>query len=585
MNNIENKKILITGGLGFIGFNTAKRLIHKNQICIIDNCSRVGVEKNIPILLSMGAIYYRCDVSRIGELKKVFEEFKPEIIIHLAAQVAVTLSVTNPKRDFKSNLIGSFNILELSRIMSSPPIILYASTNKVYGNCGGGEHIVGDRYVSALADGISEGEQLSFETPYGVSKGAADQYFLDYAKTYGLRTVVFRQSCIYGPNQFGMEDQGWVAWFAICNRLGKALTIFGDGNQVRDVLYVDDLIDLYELAVVNIESARGHAFNIGGGAKNSLSINELVKYLDSHSLRKTIISYANWRTSDQKIFVCNTSKAKEKLGWIPKTSPEEGLSKLITWIEDEIIEVKKLIEYQNHVKQSFEVSIVIPARNEEACLGSVLDEISGMIKEYGLNWEFIVVNDRSTDKTVEIAKKYSFVKVVDSRHPPGKGGALRTGFEVCNGEFIGMMDADFSHIPYDLPLLLDEVQVSKGLCIGSRQTGGSEEYTKIRTFGNVFLTWFFGFIHGRNMSDILNGFKLFHRDIFTKFEYQSISFDIEIELVVNALRLNREICEIPSRERERMGGSAKSRVIRHGWKFFWRILREGFASPRWINGK
>ena len=373
MNNIENKKILITGGLGFIGFNTAKRLIHKNQICIIDNCSRVGVEKNIPILLSMGAIYYRCDVSRIGELKKVFEEFKPEIIIHLAAQVAVTLSVTNPKRDFKSNLIGSFNILELSRIMSSPPIILYASTNKVYGNCGGGEHIVGDRYVSALADGISEGEQLSFETPYGVSKGAADQYFLDYAKTYGLRTVVFRQSCIYGPNQFGMEDQGWVAWFAICNRLGKALTIFGDGNQVRDVLYVDDLIDLYELAVVNIESARGHAFNIGGGAKNSLSINELVKYLDSHSLRKTIISYANWRTSDQKIIVCNTSKAKEKLGWIPKTSPEEGLSKLITWIEDEIIEVKKLIEYQNHVKQSFEVSIVIPARNEEACLGSVLD--------------------------------------------------------------------------------------------------------------------------------------------------------------------------------------------------------------------
>jgi len=584
MAELKGKRILITGGLGFVGINAALRFSRQNKVCVVDDCSRIGVESNIALLDKVGVSFHHVDISRYTDVREIFHEFKPEVVIHLAAQVAVTLSVTNPVRDFKSNVMGSFNVLELARTMHEMPIVLYASTNKVYGDCCRDARIKDGRYATGKPQGVTEDIQLSFETPYGCSKGAADQYFLDYARSFGMRTVVFRQSCIYGPQQYGMEDQGWVAWFTICSVFNKPLTIFGDGNQVRDVLYVDDLLDLYESAVLNINQAKGQVFNVGGSSKNTLSLNELVHVLDAGSRPALKVSYDDWRPGDQKVFISDIAKATRLLGWVPKVSPQEGIKKLSKWIISEQATVESVLTAQDEAKQRCDVSIVIPAHNEETCLPHVLDEIEIMMNGSAYNWEVIVVNDRSRDRTVEIAKGYHFVQVIDSKYPGGKGGTLRTGFEVATGTIIGMMDADYSHNAFDLPHLIEEIQRTKGLCIGSRTTGGSEEYTRLRTFGNVFLTWWFGFVHGRNMSDILNGLKVFHRDIFTSFVYDAKSFDIEIELTVNTLCLKRSLTEIPARERERMGGEVKSRVVKHGLLFFWRILSERIRGPRWAEG-
>ena len=584
MAELKGKKILITGGLGFVGINAVRRFARENKVLVVDDCSRIGVESNIVLLEKIGVAFRHGDISRYTDMREIFHEFKPDVVIHLAAQVAVTLSMTNPIRDFKSNVMGSFNILELARTMHEMPIVLYASTNKVYGDCCGDARLEGGRYVTGKPQGVSEDVSLSFETPYGCSKGAADQYFLDYARSFDMRTVVFRQSCIYGPQQYGMEDQGWAAWFAICSEFKKPLTVFGDGNQVRDVLYVDDLLDLYEMAILNIDKAKGQVFNAGGGPKNTLSLNELIKILDGGSRPALKVSHGDWRPGDQKVFICDIAKATRLLGWTPKIAPKEGVERLSKWIASERAVVEGVLASQDEAKKRCDISVVIPARNEEACLPQVLDEIEVMMRGSAYNWEIVVVNDRSRDRTVEIAKGYPFVKVLDSKYPAGKGGTLRTGFEAATGTYIGMMDADFSHNAFDLPHLIEEVQRTKVLCIGSRQTCGSEEYTKLRTFGNVFLTWWFGFVHDRNMSDILNGLKVFHRDIFTSFVYEAVSFDIEIELTVNTLRLRRPLTEIPARERERMGGEAKSRVVEHGSQFFWRIFTEWARGPRWAQG-
>jgi CDP-paratose 2-epimerase len=580
---IKGKKILITGGLGFIGFNAVKRFSADNHVCVIDDCSRVGVENNIEQLEKLKVDFHHIDISRFKELENIFYSFQPDVVIHMAAQVAVTLSITNPFRDFQSNIQGSFNLLELARTSHKKPIILYASTNKVYG--GRHEDVVlnDNRYALNVESGYSEETQLSFETPYGCSKGAADQYFIDYARTYDIPTVVFRQSCIYGPHQYGMEDQGWVAWFAICSIFSKPITIFGDGNQVRDVLYIDDLLDLYEKAVLSIDSIRGEVFNVGGGPRNTLSLNELVGILKNKGNNSLDISFADWRQGDQKIYVSDIGKAEKKLGWKPTTDPSEGVRKLLAWINNEREYIAYVHQKQQEDLKMYDVSIVIPARNEEECIANVLDELGLVLQNSSLRHEVIVVNDRSTDRTVEIAGQYPFVKVIDSKYKPGKGGTLRSGFDIAKGKYIAMMDADFSHNASDLPGLLDEARRYKGLVVASRITGGSEEYTRVRAFGNVFLTWFFGFLHGRYLSDVLNGFKVFHRDIYHAFEYTSNAFEIEIELVVNALRLKRQVSEVPSRERARLAGEMKSSVIKHGPRFFWRIMYEYLKKPKELS--
>jgi CDP-paratose 2-epimerase len=257
-------------------------------------------------------------------------------VLHYAAQVAVTTSVTNPREDFEINALGTFNLLEAVRETKSDPIVMYSSTNKVYGGMTD-IRIVEKKGRYAYADypkGISESRLLDFHSPYGCSKGTADQYMIDYQRIYGIRTVVFRQSCIYGYRQFGIEDQGWVAWFTIAAMLGKKISIYGDGKQVRDVLFIDDLLDAYEAAIKNIDRVKGQAFNIGGGYRNTMSLLELLSFLEKFFGKKIPIKYADWRPGDQPVFVCDITKAKKLLGWEPKINPEQGVRKLYEWVKD-----------------------------------------------------------------------------------------------------------------------------------------------------------------------------------------------------------------------------------------------------------
>jgi len=577
---VKDKKILITGGLGFVGFNAVLHFSKNNRVCVIDDCSRVGVDHNVEQLEELKIEFHCLDISHSKELREVYYAFQPDIVVHMAAQVAVTLSISNPVRDYNSNIQGSFNLLELARTSNKKPILLYASTNKVYGSSSQDIIMKEGRYSTSNDMCYSEEVQLSFETPYGCSKGAADQYFVDYARTYGIPSVVFRQSCIYGPHQYGMEDQGWVAWFAICSAFSEAITIFGDGNQVRDVLYIDDLINLYEKAILNIDSIKGEVFNIGGGPSKTLSLNELVAILSKKTGKPLEVSYADWRLGDQKVYVSDVGKVERLLGWRPQTNPVDGVEKLLDWISKERETIDYVKQKQLEGNQLCDVSIVLPARNEEACIPFVLDELDKVIRSSSYSIEVIVVNDRSTDKTADIARQYSFVKLIENKHNQGKGGALRTGFAETRGTYIVMMDADFSHRAYDLPDMVDTVRRCNGLVIASRVTGDSEEYNKLRAFGNYFLTWVFGFLHGRYLSDALNGFKVFHRDVYFEFEYTSKAFEIEIELLVNTLRLKRKILEIPSGERERLAGKMKSSVIKHGSLFFWRSIFEYFRNPK-----
>ncbi len=230
------------------------------------------------------------------------------------------------------------------------------------------------------------------------------------------------------------------------------------------------------------------------------------------------------------------------------------------------------------------VSIVIPAKNEEASLPLVLEEVGRALSQLPAPCEVIVVNDRSSDKTAQVARQFSFVRLIDNPYNSGKGMALRAGFDAAQGEYIAMMDADFSHNALDLPRLLQEARRHQGLVVGSRISGGSEEYTRVRAFGNIFLTWSFGAVHGRFLSDALNGFKVFHRDIYRRFPYTSGGFEIEIELLVNTLRLGRTISELPSHERSRHGGKLKSSVVKHGTLFMTRIIYEKFRRVHALHG-
>ena len=323
-------KVLVTGGAGFIGSNLVERLLLRgDSVILFDNLSRCGVEKNISWLKKT------CKTNKLKIVKadirnfsKVLEMVKGvDVIFHLAAQVAVTSSVANPREDFEINLLGTLNVLEAARCQKKKPIVIYSSTNKVYGKLSLKDEKIGN--------GIKETQPLDFYSPYGVSKGASDQYVHDYARIYGLPTVVFRQSCVYGQHQMGMEDQGWLAHFVISVLKGKTINIFGDGKQIRDLLYVDDLIDAYLLAVEKIEKVRGEIFNIGGGRANAISIIDAIKLIEKKTGRKVKLKFAKERPGDQKIFISNNKKLKDLLGFSVKTNYSQGLDKLISWLQNQ----------------------------------------------------------------------------------------------------------------------------------------------------------------------------------------------------------------------------------------------------------
>jgi CDP-paratose 2-epimerase len=260
-----------------------------------------------------------------------------DVVYHLAGQVAVTTSVVDPRTDFEINALGTLNALEAARQSPSNPAFIYSSTNKVYGGMDDVEVVEqATRYAYRdLPAGVSEARPLDFHSPYGCSKGAGDQYTHDYYRIYGLRTVVFRQSCIYGPRQFGVEDQGWLAWFAIAALLGRPITLYGDGKQVRDVLHVDDLIDAYDAAIARIDTVAGQVYNVGGGPENTISVwREFGPALEGLLGRPVPVGAADWRPGDQKVYVSDTGKARRDLGWQAHTSVEKGLERLVGWVRD-----------------------------------------------------------------------------------------------------------------------------------------------------------------------------------------------------------------------------------------------------------
>ena len=331
-------KTLITGGAGFIGCNAAARCIQRgDDVVVLDDLSRVGSSLNLAWLQSLGGFEFRqVDLRDENAVDTAVSDHADAArVLHLAGQVAVTTSVADPRSDFGANALGTLNLLESVRRFAPEAALLYASTNKVYG---GLEHLDvedrDDRYAYRSApDGVPETTPLDFHSPYGCSKGSADQYVRDYHRIYNMRTIVFRQSCIYGYRQFGVEDQGWVAWFTIAAQQGRPMRIYGDGKQVRDILFIDDLLDAYDAAFNRIGTAAGRIYNIGGGPANAISLRQLLAYLETRGPRPLDLSFHDWRPGDQRVFVSDIRRSFEELGWSPSTPWMRGVEQLSVWVD------------------------------------------------------------------------------------------------------------------------------------------------------------------------------------------------------------------------------------------------------------
>lgn len=334
--------VLITGGAGFIGTNVAERMVRGGrQVLIFDNLSRPGGEQNLHWLREQyggSARFMRADIRDSDALARAVAG--ADRIYHFAAQVAVTTSLTAPIEDFDVNARGTLELLECVRRRVSPPPLLFTSTNKVYGALDGlalvetrTSYLPRDRGLRE--HGASESQRLDFHSPYGCSKGVADQYVLDYARSYELPTVVFRMSCIYGPHQWGTEDQGWVAHFVRQSLDEETITLYGDGRQVRDILFVTDLAEAMALALERIEDTRGRAFNIGGGPKNACSLLELLDLIARlRTGRPLDIQFGNWRTGDQRYYVSDTRRFASATGWRPRVSVQAGVARLYRWLAE-----------------------------------------------------------------------------------------------------------------------------------------------------------------------------------------------------------------------------------------------------------
>jgi CDP-paratose 2-epimerase len=337
---------LITGGAGFVGTNLAHRLMSEgSEVLVFDNLSRAGVRANVEWLEQEHPGQFSLQVGDVRDRAALTAAVaRADEVYHLAAQVAVTTSLSDPVHDFEINARGTLNLLEALRARTNPPPLIYTSTNKVYGALpdirlmrAGSRYTPEDPRTRAL--GVNELRPLDFHSPYGCSKGCADQYVLDYARTFGLPAAVFRMSCIYGPHQQGNEDQGWVAHFLIRARDRAPLTVFGDGFQVRDVLYVDDLVEAFRLAMQKMPAVSGEAYNIGGGPEQTLSLRELLAHLQKQGDFASPVAYARPRPGDQRYYVSDTTKFCSATGWHAAVPVAEGLQRLASWLADSRVHV------------------------------------------------------------------------------------------------------------------------------------------------------------------------------------------------------------------------------------------------------
>jgi len=345
---LAKRTAVITGGAGFIGVNAAEAFIRDGwHVVLFDNLSRKGTDLNLRYLRQKypAACEFVLGDVRYDHFTLLRAVERAELVLHLAAQVAVTTSIVRPVEDFEINAHGSFNLLEAVRESGGKPLVIYSSTNKVYG---GMPDVIcvkdATRYrFRDFPHGISETQPLDFHSPYGCSKGAADQYIHDYGRIYDIPTVVFRQSCIYGQRQFGVEDQGWVAWFSIAALLNRPITIYGDGLQVRDLLHIDDLVAAYQCAASEPSRAAGKIFNMGGGPSRTLSLVELLAFLEKYIGKKIPVGHAEPRAGDQPVFVADIRKAEKELGWRPKIDPLPGIEMLLKWVEANRADVERVV--------------------------------------------------------------------------------------------------------------------------------------------------------------------------------------------------------------------------------------------------
>jgi CDP-paratose 2-epimerase len=334
-----NGPVLITGGAGFIGTNLAARLLEEGRrVLVYDNLSRPGVERNLQWLRTNYGDLLQVEIADVRDRERIAAAVAgASQVFHLAAQVAVTTSLYEPREDFDINLGGTLNVLEAMRVLDQPPSLLFASTNKVYGALDDVTLQVADQGYrpldAALCEtGIGESRPLDFHSPYGCSKGGADQYVLDYARSFGLPAAVFRMSCIYGPHQCGNEDQGWVAHFLISALRGETITIYGDGRQVRDVLFVEDLVEAFLRCQARLPQLAGRAFNMGGGPANAVSLVDVLRHIAALTGEAPRVMHGAWRVGDQRYYVTDASAFTEATGWKPTVSASEGIARLHDWL-------------------------------------------------------------------------------------------------------------------------------------------------------------------------------------------------------------------------------------------------------------
>lgn len=346
---MQSRRLLITGGAGFIGVNAARHFLQNGwEVTIFDNFSRKGTDITTAMVQKE---YPKVRIVR-GDICKDFDllsrtVLEHDAVLHLAAQVAVTTSIVDPRHDLEQNVLGTFNVLESIRLSTNKPSLVYTSTNKVYGaleDLPVRESLMRYEFVDAerRTFGISEEQHLDFHSPYGCSKGAADQYVIDYARIYGLKTIVFRQSCVYGEHQFGVEDQGWLAWFTIAAMLGKPLTLYGTGKQVRDALFAEDVVRLYSVAFDRPELLSGRAYNVGGGPNNTLSLLELTYYLETKFGYFLKPGFSSVRAGDQPIFVADIRALEKDFGWKPTVGLEMGIERMHRWLLNNKEDVRRV---------------------------------------------------------------------------------------------------------------------------------------------------------------------------------------------------------------------------------------------------